>query len=82
MHTEAMYVGVDAHQSAIVPDYLHVYRSWMQVFGECLADVVLHRPEERAVEILFVFCLFQIGPAGAFKQKGTVSLCMSLILIF
>ena len=23
-----------------------------------------------------------LGPAGAFKQKGTVSLCMSLILIF
>jgi hypothetical protein len=23
-----------------------------------------------------------VGPAGAFKQKGTVSLCMSLILIF
>jgi hypothetical protein len=22
------------------------------------------------------------GPAGAFKQQGTVSLCMSLILIF
>jgi hypothetical protein len=23
----------------------------------------------------------QLGPAGAFEQKGTVSLCMSLILI-
>jgi hypothetical protein len=60
MHAETVHIGVDAHECAVMPDNLLINGSWMQVFGENLCDVILHRTKQRPIEILFMFCGFEI----------------------
>src|SRR5262249_32568765 len=55
MHAEAVHIGVDTHQSAVVPHDLLIHGRWVQVLGKCLANVVFHRPEKRTIKILCMF---------------------------
>src|SRR5712691_9484231 len=60
VHAEAMHISIDAHHSTVVLHYPLVHRIRMQMLGENLGDVILHRPEESPVKILLVLGLIEI----------------------
>src|SRR5438128_1506843 len=60
MHAETVHVCIDAHHSTVMLHNVVVDRIRMQMFGEYLGDVVLHRPEECPIKIVFVFGVLEV----------------------
>jgi spore maturation protein SpmB len=44
MHAKAMHIRIDTHHGTMVLHNVAVHRIRMQVLGQYLGDVVLHRP--------------------------------------
>src|SRR5262245_59290814 len=82
MHAEAVHIGVDAHHRAVMPDNFHIYRSWVQVLGKRLADVVLHWSEKRAIKIILMFGFLQIlgDQSLRFEPYGDVPCLISFAM--
>src|SRR5205085_12345516 len=54
MHTEAMYVCINADHGTVMLHNVLVDRIRMQMLRQNFGDVVLDRPKERTIEILLV----------------------------
>ena len=60
MDAETVHVCINAYHSAVMLHNVMVDRIRMQMFGEDLGDVVLHRPEECPIKIVLMFGVFKV----------------------